>query len=91
MIEFLKFGDGHTTSDPKEMEGIARLFFGNLFSSNFSCYDLSHVLTGIDKYISNDAKFSLVKPYIEEEILDALKSMRPLKALGIDSFLALFF
>lgn len=41
--------------------------------------------------ISKDDNITLRKPYSEEETINALKSISPLKAPGIDGFSTLFF
>lgn len=52
---------------------------------------MRHVLSGIDKCINEEANLLLTAMYTEEEILRALKEMRPIKTLRIDGFLVMFF
>lgn len=68
-----------------------RQFFESLFSTHSGSCNLSHILSSINNCISEDDNCSLMKPYTMEKILVALKSIRPLKASGVDGFLAFFF
>lgn len=72
------------------MEEIARGFFQKLFSTN-EIGDTKHILTGVERCLSREDNLRLSVKCMKEEVCVALKSMGPTKALGDDSFLALFY
>lgn len=79
------------TNDVMEMATITKDYFAHLFTSNGMSPDLNYVLFGIEKIIDDDMNRLLIKRYTTEEVFEALKGMRPTKALRIDGFPALFF
>lgn len=72
------------------MERIARSYFQNIFTSEARGRD-HHVLSGIDKCITEEDNQRLTAPYLLEEIREVVFVMRPTKALGEDGFPALFY
>lgn len=91
MIKALEFPDGHLTDDITEMEGITKGFFEHLFQliGNVGCRE--HILSGIDRCITNDDNILLMAPFRVEEVSQALKVMEATKALGMDRFSDIFF
>ncbi|KAL1174611.1 hypothetical protein V6Z11_A04G026400 [Gossypium hirsutum] len=84
-ISGLEHEDGSRVSTNEEMLQLALRYFKNLFTASSSEDDV-RLLGLVDKCISNDMNEELLKPFTEEDILHVVKSMPPLKALGIDGF-----
>lgn len=72
------------------MAEIAKRFFHNLFSTS-ETGDMEHILSGVDRCISNELNAILTARYTIDKIYAALKRMRPTKAPRIDGFSTLFF
>lgn len=72
-----------------EMEEVARFYFQELFTTN-GIGDTNHILKGVKRCILDESNLVLMKRYIVDEIVVALKGMEPTKASGNDNFLALF-
>jgi hypothetical protein len=84
-IKCLKKEDGQITRDKGEMEAMATQFFQDLYSANPSVKP-EEVLSMFNLVISDDMNKDLCKPFLEEEISDALFQIGPLKASGPDGF-----
>ncbi|MBA0633875.1 hypothetical protein Godav_024824, partial [Gossypium davidsonii] len=90
LINKLQNNSGWETNDLYEMESIARSYFQNLFTSgNQKNYD--HLLSGIDRCVSEKDNRKLTEKYTKEEVREALFEMQPTKAPSEDRFPALFY
>ncbi|KAK5826340.1 hypothetical protein PVK06_021258 [Gossypium arboreum] len=90
IIHKLNDEEGGTTESFKEIEGIARSYFQNLFLTD-GRGTLDHLLSSIEKCISEEENQDLLRPYSVEELKEALFAMGPTKTLGEDGFPALFY
>ncbi|MBA0553592.1 hypothetical protein Golob_012762 [Gossypium lobatum] len=88
-IRSLQYEDGRETSDEGEMEEIVGGYFQKLFTSS-GVGDMSHILLGIDNFISQDVNSKLTTTYLVDEVITTLKEIGPTKAFRDDGFLALF-
>lgn len=79
------------TNDQREMEGIVKRYFQELFFTRVGICDIDYILFGITRCILDEENSFLSRPYCKEEIVEALKVMGPLKAPGMDGFPALFY
>ncbi|KAA3485547.1 reverse transcriptase [Gossypium australe] len=99
-VIWLQYGDKNTTYFHKSATTRRRANFITklvaddgkeiLFSSD-GVADPKKILAGVDSCISPDMNEVLNSPFTADEILVALKGMRPLKVPGSDRFPALFF
>lgn len=78
--------EGRCTRDHARMAQIAKLYFEDLFTSRHGLNDMSFILSCVNECISTEDNFELKSAFSREEILMALKEMRPIKAPSIDSF-----
>lgn len=53
--------------------------------------EVEHILSGMERCISDEINAMLMEKYTEEEVFVALKDIGPTKASRIDGFPALFF
>ncbi|KAA3453178.1 reverse transcriptase [Gossypium australe] len=90
IIHKLQGPDGRETEDQQEMGGIAQTYFQRLFQAE-ELGQFEHILTGVDRCISEEDNGHLVMPFTKEEILEALSGIGATKALGEDGLLAIFF
>lgn len=72
------------------MEGIARSYFQNLFMVE-ARGDGDHLLSRIDRCISEEDNQRLTVPYSPKEIQEAIFVLGPTKSSGEDGFSALFY
>lgn len=80
---------GKDTEDVKEIEGIARAYFQNLFTvGNTVVYE--QLIMGFNCCVYEEDNRKLIAPYTGEEVREALFGMGSTKALGEDRFPALF-
>ncbi|KAK5777375.1 hypothetical protein PVK06_045342 [Gossypium arboreum] len=89
-ISRMQFDDGRDTEDIMEMEGIARLYFQQLFSAGRRG-DFDHILAGIKRCILDEDNLRLKARYTAKEIHEARAELGPTKAPGEDGFPALFY
>ncbi|KAH1030127.1 hypothetical protein J1N35_046062 [Gossypium stocksii] len=89
-IRGLQRSDGSMASDYVEIETMIRNYFADLFKSR-GTIDLGHVLLGVQRCITDSMNQRLLAPYTEEEIVDALKGMGPIKASGPDGLPTIFY
>ncbi|KAA3462273.1 reverse transcriptase [Gossypium australe] len=78
------------TEDIQEMAEIARYYFQNLFEAGEKGH-YEHLLSGIERCISEEDNQRLTMQYTKEKVWEALTGMGPTKASGEDRFPALFF
>ncbi|KAA3485158.1 reverse transcriptase [Gossypium australe] len=71
--------DERWVTNPDEMLKIAVNYFGELFTASNST-GVYRLLDLVEKRISSDMNTELTRPFSEEEIWQAVKSMAPLKA-----------
>ncbi|KAA3463501.1 reverse transcriptase [Gossypium australe] len=89
-IRGLQRSDGSIATDESEIEEIARVYFSTLFESK-GVGDMEHILSGINACISDGMNQSMLNPYTEAEIIEALNGMGPTKASGSDGFPAIIY
>ncbi|KAA3451486.1 reverse transcriptase [Gossypium australe] len=90
IISKLILDDGREIYDAPGIHEEAKLYFENLFNTN-GVANPREVLEGIEESISVEANEDLLAPFNEDEVLTALKGMRPTKAPGLDGFPVIFF
>lgn len=78
-------------NDLVEMREIAKRFFEDLITIKGSNGDLSHILSRINRCITEEANLDLTSPFTKEKVFGALKDMGHTKTLGIDVFTTIFF
>jgi hypothetical protein len=88
-IRRLRREDGTWTSDPSEMENLARDFFQKLYTRE-DVIQTAPVIDTMRTCIDADMNDRLCAPFSEKEISDALFQIGPLKAPGPDGFPARF-
>ncbi|KAH1098717.1 hypothetical protein J1N35_015638 [Gossypium stocksii] len=66
-IDKLQNGSGGETEDLQEMEGIARAYFQNLFTTRDTFFN-DHLFSGINRCISKEDNRQLIALYTGEEI-----------------------
>ncbi|KAA3474146.1 reverse transcriptase [Gossypium australe] len=82
--------EGRWVTQADEMLNVAVSYFGKLFTASNST-GVYRLLDLVEKRITTDMNDELLRPFSEEEIWQVVKSTAPIKAPGIDGFLALFF
>ncbi|KAH1098558.1 hypothetical protein J1N35_015479 [Gossypium stocksii] len=82
--------DGSLATDSVETEIIARDYFSDLFASR-GVGNFDHILSGVQRSISERVNQSLMASFTEEEIIEAIKGMGPTKSSGLDGFPAIFY
>lgn len=85
-IKVLEGADGRTVTEHGGMMQIAISYSKDLFTSSHEFTDMSYILSGVDRSISDDDNFELNVIFTNEDIFVALKEMRPIKAPSIDDF-----
>ncbi|KAA3460789.1 reverse transcriptase [Gossypium australe] len=90
LIKGLQRADGSLATNEREIEEVARRYFSDLFESR-GVGDVTRILSGIKSCISDSMNQSLIAPYTEDEIVEALKGMGPTKASGFDGFPVIFY
>ncbi|KAA3488752.1 reverse transcriptase [Gossypium australe] len=78
------------TTEREEMIKIASSYFEMLFSGSEEEPD-EHILGLVKRSVTPSMNEALLKQFTEGEIFQAVKEMPPLKALGVDGFVAIFF
>ena len=69
------------------MEELAVKYFVNLFQGQQQLIDIDRLLPNLSiPKISTEQAKKMVRPYIEQEVVKALKDMHPSKAPGPDGF-----
>ncbi|KAA3488780.1 reverse transcriptase [Gossypium australe] len=82
--------NGRKTGELQEMTKITRSCFQELFEASEKGH-YEHLLTGIERCISEEDNRRLITQYTKEEIWEALTSMGATKAPGEYGFPAIFF
>ncbi|KAA3482175.1 reverse transcriptase [Gossypium australe] len=89
-IHELVDGNGVRHTELAEMLKVASSYFDNLFTASEMGFD-EHLLSLVKRKVTDNMNDYLLQPFTEDDVWNALKSMAPLKALGVDGFLAVFF
>ncbi|GMI85899.1 hypothetical protein HRI_002259200 [Hibiscus trionum] len=76
--------------DLRDLHGIARDYFQNLFTSQGS-FDADYIFQNVGHYITPDLNSMLTVDYCKDEVWLAIKEMSPLKASGEDGLGAVFY
>ncbi|MBA0578922.1 hypothetical protein Gorai_021193, partial [Gossypium raimondii] len=82
--------NGDWVNEENDMVDITTDYFKELFTS-ITTQDNNHVLMRVQPCISGSRNDKLTAEFKEDKIMEIVKNMTPLKALGEDGFLALFF
>lgn len=83
-------GEGWRVEGEQALLNLATEYFKDIFVTK-SVRDCEMLMESIQPCISRKSDDELIALFTEEEILEALRSMAPLKALGKDRFPTLFF
>ncbi|XP_074298528.1 uncharacterized protein LOC141629421 [Silene latifolia] len=83
-------GNGVVRHGNEEVARVAKSYFEGLFTSS-NPTNFEDALQGLEGRVTREMNLGLERDYCEEEILDALHQMNPLKAPGLDGMNSLFF
>ncbi|GMI86526.1 hypothetical protein HRI_002321900 [Hibiscus trionum] len=89
-IYCLRNDDNVNINSETGIHDVAHRFFKNLFTSH-GCGDLKHVLEGINHSITEGMNTFLLEKFTKEDVIEAVRSMGPLKAAGEDGLGAIFY
>ncbi|KAH1129313.1 hypothetical protein J1N35_000691 [Gossypium stocksii] len=90
MIKGLENEDGILITDEEEVSNLATEYFNDLFSSK-QVSNCERLFDSFSPCIKEEHNVMLMKYFKEEEVVKAIKSIAPLKALGQDGFPAIFY
>ncbi|XP_074292350.1 uncharacterized protein LOC141619219 [Silene latifolia] len=82
--------DGTVHAGDEAVSRVANNYFEELFTSS-NPVDFDDVLVGLEGRVSADMNMGLSREYGEEEVIEALHQMHPLKAPGPDGMNGLFY
>lgn len=82
--------DGVFCSNEEEITKILVQYYLNLFTSA-TPQNLEEALAAVPEVITDEMNSTLTAEYVREEVDEALKHMKPLKAFGLDGLPFLFF
>lgn len=89
-VSKLEDSRGRVVESDVEIAAVAKEYFEELFSTQ-DVSQVEGVLIGVERCISADLNLSLNRPFTQEDIYVALKSMSPLKVFGEDGLGAIFY
>ncbi|KAK8696009.1 hypothetical protein V6N13_001149 [Hibiscus sabdariffa] len=89
LIKVLFNDNGDWVMDECDMLELASDYFKEFFQTSSSC-DASEIHDKVQSKVSNAMNEKLISPFTVDEVWQAVKGMRPLKASGADGFPALF-
>ncbi|GMJ04513.1 hypothetical protein like AT1G43760 [Hibiscus trionum] len=69
---------------------MASSYFNDMFTTS-SPDDASFLLDKVQPKVSHDTNARLLQPFTVDEVWNAIKSMTPMKASGVDGYPALFY
>ncbi|KAA3478601.1 reverse transcriptase [Gossypium australe] len=81
---------GIKRSEPAEMIKVATDFFEDLFTASEMGSD-DHLFSLVEKKVTASMNDYLLKDFTDEDVWNAVNSMSPLKAPGVDGYSAIFF
>lgn len=70
---------------------IAKEFFEELFTSSRGSINTGHIVSRVNRYVTNETNVVLTRMFTKDEIVEAVKDMGPIKAPSLDRFPTLFF
>ncbi|KAL4296918.1 hypothetical protein GQ457_12G027170 [Hibiscus cannabinus] len=82
-IRFLEDAHGSGTESEQRFQEIAQEYFSSLFTSDYS-QNCSSILNGIHPIVDDAMNTSLLADFQKADVLNAVKSMGPMKAAGED-------
>ncbi|KAH1083924.1 hypothetical protein J1N35_023685 [Gossypium stocksii] len=88
-ITELEDGSGRCFSSTEDYLKLATNYFISLFSASEMGLD-DHVFGLVEKKVAESMNESLLKAFLEEEIVSAVKMMEPLKVPGVNGFPVMF-
>ena len=86
----MRDGNGVWQEDEEVFSTLLNEFYTNLFTSS-NPRELDRVLDGVNAVVIDNMRVELNGLFTSEELGEAIKGMAPLKALGPDGMLPLFF
>lgn len=89
-IRGLRDGNGAWQEDEEVLSAIITDFYTHLFTSS-NPQNLDRVLERVDVVVTKSMRTNLERPFTSEEVGVAIKEMAPLKALGPNGMLPLFY
>ncbi|XP_057779620.1 uncharacterized protein LOC130998207 [Salvia miltiorrhiza] len=89
-IREIKMVDGRVTRKNEEMDEVFRSYFQELFTLE-SPHNPDVVLQSIEPVVTEEMNRELTASYTQEEIVQALKQIHPLKAPGPDGMSVVFY
>ena len=89
-IKGVRDRDGAWVTDEKAVADLFVDFYAWLFTTS-NPTDLEKVLARVQSVVDDSMNATLTKPYVREEVDDAIKQMAPLKAPGPDGMPSIFY
>ncbi|KAK9008372.1 hypothetical protein V6N11_075270 [Hibiscus sabdariffa] len=89
-IRFLEDAHGSGTESEQRFQEIAQEYFSSLFTSDYS-KNCSSILNGIHPTVDDAMNTSLLADFQKADVLNAVKSMGPMKVAGEDGLGAIFY
>ena len=89
-IKGLHDENGTWQENEEVVSGLLIEYYANLFTTS-NPRNLERILDGVQPMVTKEIRVTLARPFNVEEVECAIKDMAPLKALGSDGMLPLFY
>ena len=86
----LKNSDNLWCTEDNELKEIAHQYFSSLFTSSQPS-EYSDIMDAVLPSVTEDMNTQLLRPFLKEEVEEAIKEMKPITALGPDGMPPLFY